>query len=100
MGGAGPIAIRELFSGFLNLWFGKPMVCVRVACHENDGKHENDENDKGNSDSYKQGVECWIHGNHGNHKKITKTTGIEGANHGFPKARVFANGKNTQRESA
>ena len=43
------------------------MVCVRVACHENDGNHENDENDKCNSDSYKQGVECWIHGNHGNH---------------------------------
>ena len=41
------------------------MVCVRVALHENDGNHENDEND---SDSYKQGVECWIGGNHGNHE--------------------------------
>ena len=37
------------------------MVCVWVAFHENDGNHENDE------DSYKQGFECWIHGNHGNH---------------------------------
>ena len=42
----------------------KPMVCMRVALHEND---ENHENDKDNSDSYKQGVECWIRGNHGNH---------------------------------
>ena len=53
---------------FLNLWFTKPMVWVRVAFHENDGNHENDENDEDNSDSYKQGVECWIHGNHGNHE--------------------------------
>ena len=29
------------------------MVCVRVAFHENDGNHENDENDKHNSDNYK-----------------------------------------------
>ena len=27
-----------------------------------------DENDEDNSDSYKQGVECWIRGNHGNHE--------------------------------
>ena len=52
----------------LNLWFAKPMVWVRVAFHENDGNHENDENDGDNSDSYKQGVECWICGNHGNHE--------------------------------
>ena len=44
---------------FLNLWFGKPMVCLWVAFHENDGNHENDENDEDNSDSYKQGVQCW-----------------------------------------
>ena len=36
---------------FLNLWFAKPMVCVRVAFHENDGNHENDENDEDNADS-------------------------------------------------
>ena len=53
---------------FLNLWFAKPMVWVRVAFHENDGNHENDENDEDNSDSYKQGVECLIRGNHGNHE--------------------------------
>ena len=40
-------------------------LCVGVAFDENDGNHENDE---GNSDSYKQGTECWIRGNHGNHK--------------------------------
>ena len=53
---------------FLNLWFGKPMVCVRVAFHENDGNHENYENDEDNSDRYKQELECWIRGNHGNHE--------------------------------
>ena len=74
---------------FLNLRFGKPMVCVRVAFHENDGNHENDENDEDNSDSYKQGVECWIRGNHGNHEidenhgnpgckpRVPQTTGLE-----------------------
>ena len=80
----------SVFSGiFLNLWFAKPMVWVRVAFHENDGNHENDENDEDNSDSYKQGVECWIHGNHGNHEndenhenpgckpRVPQTTGLE-----------------------
>ena len=38
------------------------MVCIWVACHEIDGNHENDED---NSDSHKQGVECWISGNLG-----------------------------------
>ena len=38
--------IRVVCRAFLNLWFGKPMVCVRVAFHENDGNHENDENAK------------------------------------------------------
>ena len=58
------------------------MVCVRVAFHENDGNQENDE---GNSDSYEQGVECWIRGNHGNHgnddnhgkPRVPQTTGLE-----------------------
>ena len=45
----------------------KPMVCMRVTFHENDGNHENDENDEDNSDSYKQAVQCWIRGNHENH---------------------------------
>ena len=46
----------------------KPMVCMPVAFHENDGNHENDED---NSDSHKQGVECWIHGNRGKHGKMS-----------------------------
>ena len=60
--------IQGPYRALLNLWFAKPMVWVRVAFHDNDGNHENDENDEDNSDSYKQGVECWIHGNHGNHE--------------------------------
>ena len=59
------------------------MVWVRVALHENDGNHENDENDEDNSDSYKQGVECWIRGNHGNHENDEKHEN-PGANHGVP----------------
>ena len=39
---------------FLNLWFAKPMVCMRVAFHENNRNHEHDENDEDNSDSYKE----------------------------------------------
>ena len=50
-----------LFGHFQNLWFGKPMVCVRVAFHDNDRNHENDENDEDDSDSYKQGVEEALH---------------------------------------
>ena len=43
----------------------KPMVCMQGGFHENDGNPENDED---NSDSYKEGVECWISGgNHRNH---------------------------------
>ena len=62
------------------------MVCMRVAFHENDRNH--DENDKDNSDNYKQGVECWISGDHGNHGNDEKTRN-QGANHGFPKQRVW-----------
>ena len=81
---------------FLNLWFAKPMVCARVAFHENDGNHEKDENDEDNSDSYKQGFECWIHGNRGNHgndenhgnpgckPRVPQTTGLE-----IPDKRAF-----------
>ena len=43
---------------FLNLWFAKPMVCLRVVSHENDGNYENDENDEDNSDSYMGGQKC------------------------------------------
>ena len=57
-----PYLGARLSRAFLNLWFAKPMVCLRVAFHENDGNHENDKNDEDNSDSYKQGVECWIRG--------------------------------------
>ena len=65
------------------------MVCLRVAFHENDGNHENDKNDEDNSDSYQQGVECRINGNHGNHEndenhgnpgckpQVPQTTGLE-----------------------
>ena len=42
------------------------MVCLQAAFHENDRNHENNKNNEDNSDSYKQGVECWIRGNHGN----------------------------------
>ena len=48
----------------LRVWFAKPMVCIRVAFHENDGNHKRGEDDEHNSDSSKQGVECWICGNH------------------------------------
>ena len=65
------------------------MVYVRVAFHENDGNHENGENDEDNLDSCKQGVECWINGNHGSHgndenhgnpgckPQVPQTTGLE-----------------------
>ena len=70
----------------------KPMVCQTYGfhagrlsvLHENDGNHENEHNDEDNSDSYKQGVKCWIlSGNHRETTEMTKTTGIRGANHGF-----------------
>ena len=55
---------------FLNLWFAKPMVCVRVAFHENDGNH-----DKEFNAGFAEVTAT---------TKMTKTTGIQGANHGFP----------------
>ena len=75
-----------------NLWFAEPMVCMQVAFHENA------ENHKDNSDSYEQGVECWIsgkHGNHGNDKKPrefkVQTTGSP--NNGFRDSRLFESNK-------
>ena len=70
---------------FLNLWLAKPMVCMRVAFHENDRNDEQHENDEDNSDSYKQGVECWIHGNYGNHKNDENHENDE--NHGNPRCK-------------
>ena len=81
---------------FLNLCFAKPMVCMRFAFKENDGNHNNDENDEDNSDSYNQGVERWIRGNHGKNTEMTKTTGIWGTNHKFPNNGL----RNTQLEGA
>ena len=49
---------------------------------------KNDKNDEDNSDSYKQGIECWIRGNHGNHRNDKNHRNL-GANHGFPKQRVL-----------
>ena len=46
----------DTFRMFLNLWSAKPMVCMRVAFHENDKNYEDEKNDEDNSDSYKQGV--------------------------------------------
>ena len=40
---------------------------MQVDFHEKRWNHEDDENDKDEVDSYKQGVECWVSGNHGNH---------------------------------
>ena len=64
------------------------MVCMRVAFDGNNRNHENDKKDEDNSDSYKQGVECWVCGNHGNHvdenhgkpeckPRVPQTTGLE-----------------------
>ena len=39
-------------SGISRPVVAKRMVCMRVAFHDSDGNHENDENDKDNSDSY------------------------------------------------
>ena len=62
------------------------MVCMRVTFHENDGNHEIDKNNEDNSDSYKQGAECWSSRNHGNDEnhgnpgckpRVPQTTGFE-----------------------
>ena len=34
------------FRAFLNLWFAKPMVCMRVTLHENDGNQKTTETTK------------------------------------------------------
>ena len=69
---------------FVNLWFGKPMVCLWVTLIKNDGSYENDED---NSDSHKQGVECCISENHGN-PGIDENHGNPGCKPRFPKQRV------------
>ena len=64
---------------FLNLQFARPMVCMRDAFHENDDYHESDED---NSDRYKQELSAGF-AELTETTEMTKTTGIQGANHGF-----------------
>ena len=33
------VSLQRKVRAFLNLWFAKPMVCMPVAFHENDGSH-------------------------------------------------------------
>ena len=40
---------QTIFRAFIDLWFAKPMVCMRVAFHENDGNRDNNKDNKGNS---------------------------------------------------
>ena len=55
----------EHFPALLNPWFQCQTYGLRAGeISRNDGNHENTENDEDNSDSYKQGIECWISGNH------------------------------------
>ena len=56
----------------------KPMVCMRVAFHENDGNYDNDENDEDNKELSAGLAEIT------ETVEMTKTTGIQGANHGSP----------------
>ena len=63
------------------------MVCMRVGFHENDGNHENDED---NSDSYiviNKELSAGL-AEITETTEMTKTMGIKGANHVFPKQRV------------
>ena len=60
------------------------MVCMRVAFDENDGDHENDEATKTSQTATNKELSAEITET----TEMTKTTGIEGANHGFPKQRV------------
>ena len=79
----GEISIRV----FLNLWFSKPMVCVRVAFHENDGNHENAKTTKTIQTATNKELSAGF-AEITETTKMTKTTGIQGANHGFPRPRV------------
>ena len=72
---------------FLNQWFAKPMVCVRVAFHENDGNHENDETTKTTQTATNKELSAAF-ADITETTEMTKTTRIQGANHGFPKPRV------------
>ena len=62
------------------------MVCMRVAFHENNRNHDTEDNDEDELNSYKQGFECWVDGNHGNDAShgnrgckpwAPQTTGVE-----------------------
>ena len=70
------------------LGISEPTVCQTyvlqpAASHENDRNHENDE---GDSDNHRQGVECWISGNHRNYGNDT-THGCNGQIVGQPRKR-------------
>ena len=95
---AGLSILRETGGGFGpstsdRSGISKPMVCQTyglgaVAFHANDGKHENDENDEDNSDSCKHWELSAGFAEITETTKMTKTTRIQCAKHGFPKPRV------------
>ena len=82
-----PLFFHPPCRAFLNLWFVKPMVCMWVAFHENDGNHENDENDEATQTATNKELSAGF-AEITETTEMTKTTGIRGANHGFPKPRV------------
>ena len=75
------------YRAFLDLWFAKPMVCMLVAFRENDGNHENDENNEATQTATNKELSAGF-AEIMETTEMTKTTGIQGANHGFPKQRV------------
>ena len=64
-----------------SLMFARPMVCMRAAFHENDGNGENDETTQTSTNKELSAGLAGIMPT----TAMTKTTGIWGANHGFPK---------------
>ena len=68
----------------------KPVVWIRVAFHESNGNHENDETDQDNSDSHnKRGLSAGFADMIVTESmELTRTTGIWCANHGLPTKNV------------
>ena len=58
---------RSLRPSLQVCWLSALWTGWRTASNPENSNHEDDENNDDNSDSYKQGVECWISRNHRNY---------------------------------
>ena len=76
------VDFREISGSSKPRFFAKPMFCNPVLFMKTTGITKTT---KTAQTATSKGVDCRMGGNHGKATEMTKTTGIQGAKHRFPK---------------